>query len=84
LQKFLIQFCDKIRRAQMIKCPTVSKSMLQKDGVSLFPSGVTCYIETVVPPIRLAIDSFSNRKSEDPDVSLSEVRKMWFCRFSSF
>ena len=69
----MIRFCDKIRRAQMIKSPTVSKSMLQKDGITLFPSGVVRYMETVLPPIRLAIDSLAGRKSEDPDVSLPEV-----------
>ncbi len=51
----------------------VNKSMLQKDGVTLYPSGVVRYIETVVPPIRLAIDGLSGRKSEDSNLSLEEV-----------
>lgn len=70
----MIKFCDGIRRAQLIKCVTVTKSMLQKDGVTLVPSGVTRYIETVVPPIRMAIDSLSGRVSVDSDMSLDEVR----------
>lgn len=69
----MIKFCEGIRRAQLIKSATVTKSMLQKDGVSLVPSGVTRYIETVVPPIRLAIDGFSGRLSQDSDISLEEV-----------
>ncbi len=57
----------------MIKAYTVNKSMLQKDGISLFPSSLVRFIETVGPPIRLAIDTYSGCTSEDPDVSLSNV-----------
>lgn len=60
----------------MVKGPKVSKSMLQKDGISLFPSGVVRYIETVLPPIRMAIDTYSKRVSEDADSSLAEVRSL--------
>jgi hypothetical protein len=73
-QSFLTRFCETIRRAEIVKGPTVNKGMLQKDGVSLFPSAVNRYIETVIPPIRLAIDAYSKRKSEDADSSLAEVR----------
>jgi hypothetical protein len=69
----MIRFCDTIRRAEMIKAYTVNRSMLQKDGVTLFPSSLVRYIETVGPPIRLAIDTYSGRTSEDPDVSLTDV-----------
>lgn len=51
----------------------MNKSMLQRDGVTLYPSGVTRYIESVVPPIRLAIDQHSGRKSVDSVNSLEEV-----------
>ncbi len=54
----------------------MNKSMLQKDGVTLYPSGVLRYVETVIPPIRLAIDQLSGRKSEDSNVSLEEVVKL--------
>lgn len=72
----MIKFYDGIRRAQLIRCATVTKAMLQKDGVSLNPSGVTRYIETVVPPIRLAIDSLSSRVSLD-----STLEEVWLWVF---
>ncbi len=72
-KKHLISFCDSVRRAQLIRGVTVNKSMLQKDGVTLYPSGVLRYVETVIPPIRLAIDQLSGRKSEDSNLSLEEV-----------
>ena len=67
-QPYLVKYCDTVRRAQLIKSATINKGMFQKDGVALYASGVVRYIETVVPPIRMAIDSISGRGSLDSEL----------------
>ncbi len=49
----------------MIKGATLNKGMFQKDGVTLLASGVQRYIDTIIPPIRMAIDALSGRPSVD-------------------
>lgn len=53
----MLVFCDSQPRVQMLRCPTVSRSNLQKDGVTLLQASMLRYVESTFSVVRSVMEA---------------------------